>query len=143
MPNPICADSNIFVRVLLADASDLVSAFNDWVTTGRRVLVPALAHYEVASALLTYVIPGQISPDQADRLLLTFLELGIEIVDDDSLHRAALRVAGQERRLSTYDAHFLALAQRAGAELWTADGDLAKISQRLGVATVLWKKPAA
>jgi predicted nucleic acid-binding protein len=66
------------------------------------------------------------------------LSLSIELIDDDELHRRALAHSLRTPGLSGYDAQFIVVCERSGAELWTADKGLAAISQRLGIATRLW-----
>lgn len=40
---------------------------------------------------------------------------------DIQLHQQALKIATTYRLPATYDAHYLALAERLNIELWTAD----------------------
>lgn len=122
----------------MADAPDLDQHFNGWLHEGRRVSAPTLVHFEVPNSLVKYVRSGAISADQSHRMLEAFLNLPLELIDDDRLHIESLELANQIDRFSVYDAHFLAVARRVGAELWTADKGLAAISQRLGLPTRLW-----
>jgi Predicted nucleic acid-binding protein, contains PIN domain len=47
--------------------------------------------------------------------------LRITLFGHASVHRRALLLAGQFKLPSAYDAHYLAVAEVFGAELWTAD----------------------
>ncbi|MBF2021886.1 MAG: type II toxin-antitoxin system VapC family toxin [Hydrococcus sp. C42_A2020_068] len=47
------------------------------------------------------------------------MKLGIRFYGDADLHRQALKIAQHYNIPATYDAHYLALAERLGIELWT------------------------
>ncbi len=49
------------------------------------------------------------------------MNLNITLYGDAELHRQALNLAKSLRLPASYDAHYLALAQRLGAEFWTGD----------------------
>lgn len=53
------------------------------------------------------------------------LDLPIELDGDSTLHLCALELAGVHRSPAAYDAHYLALAERFRAPLWTCDRRLA------------------
>lgn len=53
----------------------------------------------------------------------------ITLYGDRDLHRRALSLAKQLSLPAAYDAHYLALAERLNAELWTADRCLAERAQ--------------
>jgi predicted nucleic acid-binding protein len=82
--------------------------------------------YEVANALHRYVAQGAILADEAAAELDVVLELGIIWFGDAEPHRQALRVPQEQRLPAVHDAHYLALAERLGAERWTSDWRLAQ-----------------
>ena len=49
------------------------------------------------------------------------MNLGLRFFGDAELHRQALKIAQRYNLPATYDAHYLALAERLGIEFWTAD----------------------
>jgi predicted nucleic acid-binding protein len=49
------------------------------------------------------------------------VENGPELIPDDSLSERALSLSGELGLQQCYDSHYLALAEREGAEFWTAD----------------------
>jgi predicted nucleic acid-binding protein len=77
--------------------------------------------YEVSNGLYRYSRAGQITQDEAEQLLERALNLGIRFYGDADLHRQALDIAIRHNLPATYDAHYLALAERLGIEFWTAD----------------------
>jgi len=52
--------------------------------------------------------------------------LPIELHGDEALHQRALELAARFTLPAAYDAHYLALAERFRAPLWTTDRRLAK-----------------
>jgi predicted nucleic acid-binding protein len=51
----------------------------------------------------------------------TALSQPIDFYDEESFHEAAIETAWKLNRPATYDAHYLALAEKLGAEFWTLD----------------------
>ncbi len=68
-----------------------------------------------------YVAHGELNPEEAADALEAALGLDIALYGDRDLHRRALALAGRFSLPAAYDAHYLALAERLGAEFWTAD----------------------
>ena len=52
------------------------------------------------------------------------LLMPIEYATEPSLHDQTMSFASRFNRPATYDAHYLALSEREGAEFWTADQHL-------------------
>lgn len=124
MPNsPVCVDASFLLRMLLDEAvgPQADRLWEAWHREERRLVAPALLDYEVTNALHRYVARGDLSPAEAEALLDLALRLDVERVGDGELHRRALQLARAFSLPAAYDAHYLALAERLGAELWTAD----------------------
>jgi len=92
--------------------------FHSWVDTpfkwyedGRSVVAPSLLYCEITNALHRYVVHGELLPE-ASALLELALKLDINLYGDDDLHRRALNLAKRFSLPATYDAHYLALAER-------------------------------
>ena len=63
--------------------------------------------------------------------------LGVEIVpSSQELCHAAFDWAGKLGHSRVYDGLYLALAERLGAEFWTADKRLARAAEQLGLSWV-------
>jgi predicted nucleic acid-binding protein len=124
MPNStICVDASLVVRLLLSGeyASPVVVLWKAWHEAESLIAAPTLIHYEVSNALRRYVVHGELLPEEAAEALEAALQLGITLHGDAALHRRALTLAKQLELSTAYDAHYLALAERLGAEFWTAD----------------------
>jgi predicted nucleic acid-binding protein len=119
-------------------SAKLTEAFNELLMSDHPIVVPNLVHYEVVNALWKYVRAGTIDAERCRRLLFAFLCLPLRLVDDDQLHLEASDMANHLLGLTGYDAHFIALARRAEAELWTNDRRLANLAGTLGIAVTLW-----
>lgn len=124
MPNsPVCVDASFLLRLLLDNepGSRADMLWETWHREGRQLVAPTLLYYEIANALHRYVAHGDLTSDEAEALLDLALQLEVELIGDAGLHRRALQLARAFSFPATYDAHYLALAERLGAEFWTAD----------------------
>lgn len=70
------------------------------------------------------MIDGGVQPAEAARILDLFLALPITIADLGDLHARALDIANRYGLPGTYDAHYIAIAEAYGCELWTDDQTL-------------------
>jgi predicted nucleic acid-binding protein len=91
-----------------------------------RLVAPTLLWYEVVNALHRAVRLSARTADAAARVLAETQALPIELHGDDALHVRAFALAARFSLPAAYDAHYLALAERFGAPLWTTDARLAR-----------------
>jgi predicted nucleic acid-binding protein len=134
----ICPDNSIWIRVFVDIDPRLAQVASSWIGNGIPLVAPSLVHYEFSHVLTRYVRNRRLAQLFAAELLDAALALDIDVIDNDDIHRLALSHSTSIPGLSGYDAQYLAVCERKGAELWTADKGLAAVSQRLGVATRLW-----
>lgn len=99
---------------------------------GRQIEVPWLFFSEVGNALCKYVRAGMITEDMAASGLETLATPLVKVASDRELAPEALRLAVFLNH-PIYDCLYLALAQRRGSALVTADTKLADFAQRLAV----------
>ena len=76
---------------------------------------------EVGNALNRRVVRGELPLTEAARLIESLLASDIELLETAGLHSRALELASQLDQGAVYDAHYLALAEALGCDLWTAD----------------------
>jgi predicted nucleic acid-binding protein len=110
--------------------------FAAWVQAEVELHAPELARYEVANALARKVAHGDMAHEHVAAVWAELDALGIgydSLADGPTVIAIALEL---ERR-SAFDAAYVALAKRIGAELWTTDGPLARNASGRGYAVKL------
>ena len=129
--SPICVDASLVVRLLVSGATEspVVQLWKGWHEAGCFLVAPTLLFYEVSNALHRYTAQGELLPEEVAEALEAALGMGITLYGDADLHRRALELAERFSLPATYDAHYLALAERLGAEFWTADRRLTRAVQ--------------
>ena len=129
---PITAvfDASALVRAVGEERGSTAYAWLAAVDAGRvRAHVPDLVYVESASALAKYIRAGSITPEEADRRHAHIVAASLESVPLRLLSRQALALAVL-RRISPYDACYLALAIGLDATLVTADRRLAAEAEK-------------
>ena len=94
-----------------------------------RACVPDLVFHEIANSLNKYVQAETMTLEEADEELSRMLEAPLERVAAGLLARQSLALAAV-RRISAYDAAYLALSIGYDAVLVTADRRLAAEAER-------------
>jgi predicted nucleic acid-binding protein len=124
----VCPDASVVVRLLTSGSEETPAARSwvDWSEQGHVLAAPALIFYEVANALRRYVASGHLLPEEAEVALDAALCLGIRLHAEPDLHREALRLAARLALPAAYDAHYLAVADKLAAPLYTFDRRLAE-----------------
>lgn len=134
---PAVVDASVAVRWVVSEegSDDAVALLQQ----SFRWLAPRLLLTEVASALRRKVVEGELSTEvalEALDVLLTELGSSIELAADETLMPLALTLAlSLEHKLP--DCVYLALAERTGADLVTADRRLDRIARERGIRATL------
>ena len=125
MRDVVVVDTSIAIKWVLQESdSDIAETMLiEWSSNGVVILAPALLTYEVTNALYKKARKGEITFETAKEALTKVLLSGVALnfSQDSNLGRRAIELARQFGLTATYDAHYLALAEREGCELWTAD----------------------
>lgn len=113
----LVVDSSVALKwVIEEDGSDQALALQ-----GRDLIAPALLRLETANVLRTLAARGALGADQAIRLFELLQSAPVTIVDhDDELEARALAIA-LELAHPVYDCVYLAVAEKTGRRLITAD----------------------
>jgi predicted nucleic acid-binding protein len=121
-----CLDANIVLRFMgQAEAPAVEQLWQVWLAARPRIVAPTVLRYELVNTLHRWVRHGVMTTAEAGRALAEAQALPIEMHGDDALHERALELASRFSLPAAYDAHYLALAERFGAPLWTTDRRLA------------------
>ena len=123
MNGSVVVDASLAVKWLVEeDDSDKVhAALQSWVAQDIARIAPHLMPFEVVNALHRRVLRGELDVGDSVRMIARLLESRLELHNPPGLHARALQLATLLKQNAAYDAHYLALAEGLGCELWTAD----------------------
>jgi predicted nucleic acid-binding protein len=128
---PVCVDASIIVdRLLRRQDEALNRQWREWQRSRTRLLAPRLLYYEVTNVIHQRTVAGEITVEESQKTIRALLAQPIELFNDADLHLSALALARELSLSATYDAHYLALAYKTDAELWTRDRSLARAAQQ-------------
>lgn len=120
--SPVCCDANLVVRLVTkTDDSAIRPLWRQWRREGRLIVAPRLLRYEVVNAIHRLRLARKLDEETAPAALRAAIALPIQLSEEDDLHQHALDLAFRHNLPASYDAHYLALAERLGSDLWTAD----------------------
>ena len=123
MSGSVVVDASLAVKWLVEeDDSDKAHAvLESWVAQDVSRIAPHLMPFEVANALHRRVLRWELNIADSTRMIARLLESRLELHQPPGHHVRALRLASQLKQGAAYDAHYLALAESVGCELWNAD----------------------
>lgn len=123
MAGLVVVDASLAVKWLLPEqfAPEASVLAEHWETHQIEMVAVHLLPMEVANALHRKVVQGTITATDAARLISSFLSYNVRLIYQQRLHARATELASELRQGAVYDAHYLALAETLGCELWTAD----------------------
>ena len=123
MTDFVVVDASVAFKWLVEEEnSDKATALTRlWDDEGTQPVAPRIMPFEVANVLHRRVVRGDIGLEVAQGLMQDLITLGVVLHETPSLHRRALELASQLKQGAVYDAHYLALAESLGCEMWTAD----------------------
>jgi len=134
---PAVVDASVAIRWLVPEAASREAIAAYFQTTAWRA--PRLLLSEVASGLRRKAAEGDISKDEALAGLAAVLDAVedgvLKLSFDEAVVGSALLIALASGH-KLHDCMYLALAEREGAYLVTADVKLAKVARFRGVPTV-------
>lgn len=131
----VVIDANLAAAIVLPlPYSDLATQrITAWKKSGILLLAPVLIEYEIAAVLRKAVIARWLTTGGAIEAMDKIMALEVQCWPPTArLHQQALLWAQRLGHSKTYDAHYLALAEQEGSELWTADRRLANGAHQAG-----------
>ncbi len=121
-----CVDAGIVVRAVVTTGHPAVrQVWRDFAAAGADLVAPLLLRYEVTNVVHRLRRAGEVDEETAAKALDRMLNLPIDCYDDLDLYGRAVDLAAKFSLPASYDAHYLALAERLGVDLWTTDRRLA------------------
>jgi predicted nucleic acid-binding protein len=119
----LCIDTSFVIRLITQPPihSRYLQLWEQWMNSETEVIAPSLLHYEVCNGLHRQAVANLITFAESEQLLQIALALPITLHQDDDLHLRSRSLAQEFSLSATYDAHYLALAERFSAEFWTCD----------------------
>jgi predicted nucleic acid-binding protein len=123
LANQVCIDASFGVALLVPERFNLAALqlWEVWIKEDAEIITPGLFTYEVTSALYRKAFRRLISWSDVHEILMNFTQLQITSYNDHSLVERAVELAKEFQRPNTYDAFYLALAERQDCPFWTAD----------------------
>jgi predicted nucleic acid-binding protein len=134
-------DASVVVDLIAPDVgpgSPVHALFARWADADAHLLAPGFLWLETANALLTGVRRGRWSGAEADGAAALLDRMPVRRIDDGRDCSRAFELARRYDNWPVYDMLYVAVAERVGHELVTADEKLQARLAHLG-----WVKPAA
>jgi len=129
MSGSVVLDATIALKAILpgADQAPCSTLLERLISSEQEILAPSLWAYETTSTLTKLVRFGSLTRAHAAEALQRLAALRVHlIVPDEALCSAALDWTFRLDRAAAYDSFYLALAESAGCDLWTADEKLVR-----------------
>jgi predicted nucleic acid-binding protein len=119
----VCVDACVAVKWVLPeeDSEIALELYARAKTDGDTLVAPPHMPVEVVNVIRKYVRRGELLPAEGERVLAAFLDFDVSLAAPSGLYESALLLAQRFDRPTVYDTHYVALAEIAGCELWTAD----------------------
>jgi predicted nucleic acid-binding protein len=132
----IVLDSSVIVKWYLEepDSDEAQEMLSQAIHGEINILIPDLAFYEVANALISSRL---YSADQISRYLEALAVIGLVIADFDLTYLHAAVETSIECKLAIYDSYFVALADLEGLRLVTADEEAARKTRGISDVIIL------
>jgi predicted nucleic acid-binding protein len=120
---PVVVDASVAVKwVLVESLSDRAERlYEDCFQAQRPPMAPALLPNEVINAIYRQLHRGGLAERDADAAVARFARLSVWLLAPSGLPEDAYAFAKRHQLGAIYDALYVVLAQRLGAELWTDD----------------------
>jgi predicted nucleic acid-binding protein len=124
-------DTSVAIKTVIkeADSARAIRLRDDFLNGVHQLLAPDLFPTEICNVLMMAERTGKILPGEANSFFLDFLRDLPALHDAIPLLPRALEIATQFRQ-TVYDCLYVALAEREGCELATADDKLIKAIQQ-------------
>lgn len=119
----VCVDASVVVKWLLTeeDSPTALALAAKLRADDYTLIVPPHMPIEVVNVIRVRVLRGELKPIEGEDLIEAFTQLPIQVAAPAGMYRAAFDLALRYDRPSVYDTQYVALAEIAGCDFWTAD----------------------
>lgn len=126
----LVVDTTIVAKLLFPErySERAAAVFRDAAASDERIIAPHLLSVEVTNVVRKRMRSERLPFETAAALLSEYLNLPITPLGWPGLHHQALALAATHS-LGAHDAHFVALAQFYGCDLWVDDTRLLRAVQ--------------
>lgn len=123
MSKSVVVDTSLAVKWVIDEiyAAEAIALYHEWIRKNIQILAPALLPIEAASVVYKRVRRGILTIEDAHQALIALLLTDLVFHQNPALSVQALEVADHYNLPSTYDGHYIALAEHYACECWTAD----------------------
>lgn len=124
MPNSyVCVDASLLIKLLIPEpyTEQADTLWQAWIQNDTQAIAPPLLRYELSAVLRKKVYRKQLTEMEADAAFNEAMALEVESVSPAELHERAWSLARRFNQPTTYDSHYVALAEIFSVPLWTAD----------------------
>jgi|SRR5579883_2245449 len=144
----IVVDTSLVLKWIVYEEDSLIAQnlLTEWATEHAVLLAPNLLMCEVTNSLYKKVRRDEITLKTAMYAIETLMTINLNFqkVVDKELSLKAFSFALTYNLPATYDAHYLALAERENCEFWTADERLYNsVRDRLSWVRLMADPPSA
>ncbi len=134
---PIVVDASTAIWAVVPGPVDTLPLFSD--CGSGDVLAPEIWLPETVSVIRRMAYGHYLTSAEALTAVHDLFSLDVQVMmSDEALALSALQWAERLGQSKAYDAFYVALAERAGADLWTADRRLVNGARQAGVTWVRW-----
>ena len=118
-----CIDSSVAAKWLFTEehSAEATTLINTTLAAADPIIAPHMLPSEVTNIIRQRVRRGTVTRQSSQALLTRFMAIPIELRAPATLYQRALAIANDYNLPASYDAHYVALADMAGATFWTAD----------------------
>ena len=119
----VVVDTSLAAQWIIREehADEARALLRDWDAAQVRRVVPSWFACEVGNVFYKRVVRGLMTVGQAQHSVDVILGQVVMLDVEPMLTKRAIELADRFYRPASYDAHYLALAEHLGCELWTAD----------------------
>ena len=139
MTSYLIVDTSFTIRATLpsVEQQTYIELITQWKAAGQQLCAPTLWLYEVASTFTKMAHFKQLSWEDSQKSMRFALQLGVQLIEPDvQLAMRAWTWTHRLQRATAYDSFYLALAEKLGGELWTADKKLFRATAQSWVKMV-------